>query len=286
MIRMKIANRMAVSGKTMYFIDMPKGVKLDSIVRLTTTHCSPDWQWDHPGGGGHPDGCFLWLVMAGCGTLREGGRQHTVGLGDCLLMSTQEEKQGRQDVKNPLIVSWAELRLIRATDAQPFTGPFHIKVDRMSFLGELFSRSLHACRQEGLRCESGAGWMQCVLDELFQLASGRSQESGSPHAEAIHALCEEIRLAPQQHQSVRLLASRLHVSPDHFIRIFKQLRGVTPGQFIMSARLEMASSLLLFTRRSVAQIADELGYCDSFHFSKQFKARSGLSPLAYRRAGR
>jgi AraC-like DNA-binding protein len=35
---------------------------------------------------------------------------------------------------------------------------------------------------------------------------------------------------------------------------------------------------------SIGMVADALGFRDIFYFSRQFRARMGLSPLAYRRS--
>lgn len=276
---------MACFDKSMYFIDMDCGFELSEISRIATTYCSPDWQWDHIGKKGVQESCFLWLVMAGRGELLEGGRLHQVGIGDCLLMPVSEDKRGRHDPGNPLIVSWAELVIVDRVNRKPITGPQHVRLDRLRFLGDLFSRASSACRKDGNTSEVGRLWMRCLLEELFQLEDKPSLKVVSHYAEAIDALCGEIRRSSARHDSIAQMARKLHVSVDHFIRLFKQVRGVTPGEFVVSARLETASSLLLFTRRTVSQIADELGYCDAFHFSKQFKMRMGVSPLAYRRGG-
>ena len=42
-------------------------------------------------------------------------------------------------------------------------------------------------------------------------------------------------------------------------------------------------SLLVHSDQAVAEIADGLGFCDPFHFSKRFKRLTGESPSDYRR---
>lgn len=256
------------------------------IRQIATTYCSPDWQWNSARNQDAFRRCFLWLVVAGHGELFEGGRLHEVGMGDCLLMPASEEKRGRHDPENPLIVSWAELVFGRKReDRASAPGPLHVRLDRLGLLNDLFSRARNACRQDGFESDAGQLWMKCLLEELFRLARRPSLNAVSHHTEAIKALCEEIRLDPAQHNSIAEMAVKLHLSVDHFIRIFKQIRGVTPGEFVVNARIETAASLLLFTKRSVSEIADQLGYCDVFHFSKQFKVRMGVSPRAYRSGG-
>ena len=44
-----------------------------------------------------------------------------------------------------------------------------------------------------------------------------------------------------------------------------------------------AKRLLVYTNRSTIEIAAELGYNDSSHFSKFFKKHTGKSPTAFRK---
>jgi AraC-like DNA-binding protein len=41
--------------------------------------------------------------------------------------------------------------------------------------------------------------------------------------------------------------------------------------------------MLLETTRTLAEIAEQLGYCDAFHFSKAFKKSVGSAPSSYRK---
>jgi AraC-like DNA-binding protein len=200
-------------------------------------------------------------------------------------MPAFQDKRGRHDPKTPLIVSWADL-VISDEEWRASSEFVHVKIDRLEFVTDLFSRSIDACRRGGLDCRLGQQWMACILEELFAVAGKRVKSAVGHHSQAVDEFCEGVRLNPGRRVSVAEIAARLHFSVDHFIRIFRQARGVTPGEFVVNTRIEAAASLLLFTGRSVSEIADELGYCDSFHFSRQFRQRMGLSPLAYRRLRR
>jgi AraC-like DNA-binding protein len=68
-----------------------------------------------------------------------------------------------------------------------------------------------------------------------------------------------------------------------FRKRFAKLAGITPGAFLESRRLELATRLLARPGLGLKQIARQLGFCDEFHFSRRFKRRTGLSPRDYRR---
>jgi AraC-like DNA-binding protein len=79
------------------------------------------------------------------------------------------------------------------------------------------------------------------------------------------------------------LASLCHFSSDHFIVRFRAAVGQTPGQYLLERRLAVAAQKLLFSPENVESIASQTGFCDRFHFSRAFKTRYGLSPVAYRK---
>ena len=71
-------------------------------------------------------------------------------------------------------------------------------------------------------------------------------------------------------------------SYDAFRKKYTRLTGNAPKQFMMNRVMEQAAQLLIETNRSTHDIADELGFCDQFHFSKRFKQHTGITPSKYR----
>jgi AraC-like DNA-binding protein len=79
------------------------------------------------------------------------------------------------------------------------------------------------------------------------------------------------------------LAAVLHLSHDYFSRLFKASYGVIPRVWLVRERLRLASLDLAETRKSVTQIAEDLGYRNTFLFSRQFSRQLGISPSGFRR---
>jgi AraC family transcriptional regulator len=82
--------------------------------------------------------------------------------------------------------------------------------------------------------------------------------------------------------SIDDLAAAAGVSPYHFARMFKRSKGITPHQFVASAKYDLAKRLLLEKRWSIKRIAHHLGFASAAHFSTAFKSRVGCSPVDYR----
>jgi AraC-like DNA-binding protein len=86
--------------------------------------------------------------------------------------------------------------------------------------------------------------------------------------------------------SVERVARVSHLSPYHFHRAFRQVFGVTPMCHLQTRRLRAASRLLIATDRPVTAVAMDVGFESLGSFSWLFRRRFGLSPRAYRAAGR
>jgi AraC family transcriptional regulator len=80
-----------------------------------------------------------------------------------------------------------------------------------------------------------------------------------------------------------LLAARARLSKFHFQRLFKAAVGVSPSRYQINLRMNVARRLLRETKRSVVDVALEVGYADPSHFAQLFRRETGLSPSEYRR---
>jgi AraC-like DNA-binding protein len=88
--------------------------------------------------------------------------------------------------------------------------------------------------------------------------------------------------SPQKLPTVAELAEQAGYSRAHFSRAFKHDTIRSPQAFMIELRVNRAQEMLRSTTQTVTQIAEALGYPDIFHFSKQFKQRTGRTPTEFR----
>ena len=79
------------------------------------------------------------------------------------------------------------------------------------------------------------------------------------------------------------LAAQVGLSKFHFHRLFKSAVGVSPSRYHINLRMAVARRLLRETKRSVVDVALEVGYANPSHFAQLFRRETGLSPSDYRR---
>ncbi len=79
------------------------------------------------------------------------------------------------------------------------------------------------------------------------------------------------------------LATAMGMSQIQVYRKLKALTGQTPSQFIRRIRLEKGKELLQDEKRTVAEVAYDVGFTDPNYFSKTFHEAFGVPPGEYRR---
>jgi len=83
---------------------------------------------------------------------------------------------------------------------------------------------------------------------------------------------------------IEVLANLVDLSSSYLIRAFKVSTGMTPQQWIRSARIRCAQQLLIEGQRSLASVAQDSGFADQAHLTRVFGRIIGESPGAWRRA--
>lgn len=82
--------------------------------------------------------------------------------------------------------------------------------------------------------------------------------------------------------SVAYFAGELNVSASYFGDLVKKETGRSAQDYIQSKLMDLAKEKIVDRRKSVNEIAYELGFKYSQHFSRFFKERAGQSPSEYR----
>lgn len=82
--------------------------------------------------------------------------------------------------------------------------------------------------------------------------------------------------------SLARLASHAALSPCYFLRLFKKQTGLTPYDYILMARIDMAKYLLKTSSLQVKEIAFSCGFLSESVFCNAFRKKTGMSPLSYR----
>jgi AraC family transcriptional regulator len=129
--------------------------------------------------------------------------------------------------------------------------------------------------------ELAHGLADSMLDVL-----GKSRRPGCALAPAderrISATLRFIEVHLTEPLPLEHLAATAKLSEFHFLRVFRQVTGVTPHQYVLRARLREAALRLKTRRDAVLEIALDTGFRDLSNFNHAFRNEFGSSPVAYR----
>lgn len=100
----------------------------------------------------------------------------------------------------------------------------------------------------------------------------------------IKEIRQHILSNPQRRWTVADMAKMMSLSPSRFHAVYKEVFGTAPMRDVIEAKIEYAKSLLLSDKRyPLPQVADMLGYNDQYHFIRQFRTETGMTPGAFRK---
>lgn len=101
--------------------------------------------------------------------------------------------------------------------------------------------------------------------------------------ERVHPCLEYIRMNYTKDIRIDDIARAGNMSKFHLCRLFKEVTGKTPLDYVSFVRVQNSISLLLNTSMSILDIALEVGYQDASYFSRVFRRYAKDTPSNYRR---
>ena len=104
------------------------------------------------------------------------------------------------------------------------------------------------------------------------------------HHPAVRAAIAHMRENVGIEHGLAALAATVGCSRSRLAEVFTQEVGLPPMAWLERERMDQAKRLLLASDLGISEIADRLGYPNSFHFSTRFKRVTGLPPSQWRQA--
>ena len=119
-----------------------------------------------------------------------------------------------------------------------------------------------------------------ILREILTLTN-RYMNMAQRNNEPVSAI-EYIHKHFKENITIDKLCKMENMCPTAFRIAFRKHTGVSPNEYIISQRINLACRLLTDTDLSIGDVAIETGYSDRYYFSRIFTKKTGTSPLKYR----
>jgi AraC-like DNA-binding protein len=100
--------------------------------------------------------------------------------------------------------------------------------------------------------------------------------------DALAAVLKAFRADPRRRWSASELSSLTGLCESQTRRLFRIHLRASPRQWLTRERLMHAQALIIRNEAPLAEIAEACGFCDVYHFSREFKRSVGMPPAAWR----
>lgn len=122
-------------------------------------------------------------------------------------------------------------------------------------------------------------WLGSVIKENLIVSAPAGTQ---PQNDRIKLVLRYIRKEYAHPVSLQQLADHAGLNPQYFCKVFRDLTGRTPIEYLNYYRIECAAELLFTSQESITEIAMSCGFMDVSYFSRSFRKQKGVSPSAYR----
>ena len=217
------------------------------------------------------------IRLDGKARFESGGTEFDVGIGDVLYLP--KNRSYRQETEGETVLA---IHFINYSFSQK-NRPEVISVDNYDVIVKLVSEMYREWKEkkQGYRYKC----ISLFYNLLHQLNLQAHEDtlSSVSRNEKLKAAISYIHSHYRSEQmNISELASMCAMSDTYFRKLFKEIHGVSPAQYVINLRLEYASQLLRSRLYTILEVSEKSGFNDVKYFSKLFKRHYGVSPSRFR----
>ena len=119
-----------------------------------------------------------------------------------------------------------------------------------------------------------------LLQDLIEDLKG--QNVIQHYSDSVQQALSMIEQRYQEELNLKLVADELHLHVAYLGQVFKKETQRSFSQVLNQVRTKQAQKLLLYTEKTISEIAEEVGFNNTNYFSKMFKKLNGITPKEFR----
>ncbi len=220
-------------------------------------------------------------VLDGKGYLEIEDKKFNVKAGDAYLIEANTNHHYYSDKANPFKKYWINFTSSSFSlllEALQIKGIYHFpNTDIIEEFNALFSLEQKSILASSIAEEA----LKIITSILFKMRESIHEQKNNIPEEMVKAkslIDENIK----EDISLEDICEQLFISQTTLINSFTKYYGVTPKQYRIKQRVNLACIYLRETKMSLKEIASELSFSDAYSFSHFFIKNMGISPKEYR----
>ncbi len=275
---------------SLFHFDLPSSVSSVTSVACVDTALEPDWSFSTHA---HPDALQILFLSEGSCTVFVDQQKHPLHTGDVLLLDPGIPHEEHADPSGRMLLisvnvsaeNAPSIPLVPADRAPVLSSGEDTELFRQLFLlllrlAEDISQQSFDYRSASLITETTGLLLSLIEKKLDTLP----EREAVPDDLLIDRVLSYLDNNYPRTVSLQELAEEFFFSPHHLARRFKQYTGTTVRNHQVSRRVGEAEKLLIYTDRSIREIAGSCGFRDIHYFYSVFKKQTGVTPLEFRRS--
>ena len=256
------------------------------LVHCGLQQCPPGYTYNHK----VPNENHLHFVLGGAGVLEIDGNTYHLKTDDIFLIPKEHPIQYYADLEDPWEYMWITfdgemadtyLNHAKISAQNPV---IHSQIPNQRYL-PMIQKILDTNQLTFANEIRRVGYLYEILSTLIE---GQNSSRNSRSNQYDYSIDTYVDYALQfiklhyDHIKVQDIADYIGINRSYLTSIFKKQLHVSPQEYLLRYKLNIAAQLLSDTSRSIQDIATSVGYSNPLTFSKIFKQEYGVSPRHFR----